>query len=120
MAEEPVYIIWITTGDQALGGTDSNVYVMLFGKNGQTDWIYLPPEDIFSFEEGSTDKFYIVAPDVGDLAQVCVAHDASADSGWYVARVKVQHIPSQKEWTIEFNEWVGEEEAGRRVVCEAC
>lgn len=120
MSESPTYTVWITTGEQALGGTDSNVYIMLFGKNGQTDWIYLPPEDVFAFEEGSTDKFVLVAPDVGDLTQVCVGHDASADSGWFVERVRVQHTASGKEWNIKFNEWVGEEEAGRLVVCAEC
>ena len=62
---EPTYTVWVTTGDVALGGTDSNVFIMLFGEAGQTDWIHLPPEDVFAFEQGSTDKFVLVAPDVG-------------------------------------------------------
>ncbi len=114
---EPMYTVWVTTGNEALGGTDSNVYLMLYGQNGQTDWILLPPEDIFAFEQDSTDKFVVQAPDVGTLTRCCVGHDSSADSGWYVAAVRVQHIASGKEWRFEFNEWVGEEEAGRRVVC---
>lgn len=116
---EPTYIVWINTGEEALGGTDSNVYIMLYGDKGQTDWIHLPAEDIFAFEEGSSDKFVIEAPDVGTLTQCCVGHDNSADSGWYVASVRVQHVASAKDWTFTFNEWVGEEEAGRLVVCVA-
>jgi hypothetical protein len=117
---EPTYSVWIKTGEQALGGTDSNVYVMLYGEAGKTEWIFLPPEDIFAFEEGSTDKFILEAPDVGNLTQCCVGHDNSADSGWYVETVRVQHMPSGKEWTFKFNEWVGQEEAGRLAVCAAC
>lgn len=118
--QEPTYTVWVTTGDVALGGTDSNVFLMLFGEAGQTDWIHLLPEDIFAFEQGSTDKFVIIAPDVGRLTQVCVSHDDSADSGWHVASVRVLHHASQQTWTIPFNQWVGQEEAGRLVVCERC
>jgi lipoxygenase homology domain-containing protein 1 len=114
---EPIYSIWVTTGTEALGGTDSNVYMMLFGANGQTDWVYLPPKDIFAFEEGSTDKFMLDVPDLGALTRCCVAHDASADSGWFVEGVRVKHNPSGQVWNFTFHQWVGDEEAGRRSVC---
>jgi len=115
--DEPTYTVWITTGEQALGGTDSNVFIMLYGEMGQTNWIFLPTEDIFAFEEGSVDKFMLVAPDVGVLTRCCVGHDASADSGWYVQEVRVEHMASGQTWTFTFNSWVGEQEAGRRAVC---
>jgi hypothetical protein len=114
---EPNYTVWVTTGDQPLGGTDSNVFVMLFGAAGQTEWIYLPAEDAFAFEENSVDKFILEAPDVGELTRCCVGHDASADSGWYVKSVRVQHLPTGKTWDFTFESWVGDEEAGRRAVC---
>lgn len=115
--QDPTYTIWISTGDEPLGGTDSNVYIMLFGENGQTDWIFLPPPDVFAFEEGNIDKFLIDTPDLGALTRVCVAHDAAADSGWYVTSVKIRHNASGDEREFAFNAWVGDEEAGRRVVC---
>jgi hypothetical protein len=115
--EEPTYTVWIKTGEQPLGGTDSNVFIMLYGQNGQTDWIHLPPQDLFAFEDGSLDKFVLVAPEVGALTQCCVGHDNTADSGWFVEAVRVQHLASGQEWTFRFGEWVGEEEAGRLVVC---
>ena len=42
---EPTYSIWVTTGTEALGGTDSNVYIMLFAEldgsdNGEP---FIPP-----------------------------------------------------------------------------
>lgn len=114
---EPIYTVWVKTGDQALGGTDSNVYVMLFGANGQTDWVHLPAEDVFAFEEGSTDKFMLDVPDLGALSRCCVSHDDSADSGWFVESVRVQHNLSGKVWDFAFQSWVGDEEAGQRSVC---
>jgi hypothetical protein len=116
---QPSYTVWVTTGEEPLGGTDSNVYLMLYGSAGQTDWIHLPTEDVFAFEEGSTDKFVLDVPDLGDLTRCCVSHDGSADSGWYVDNVRVRHNGSSEEWLFTFDQWVGEEEAGRRAVCVA-
>ena len=117
---QPAYSVWVKTGEQPLGGTDSNVYLMLYGSDGKTDWVYLPPEDMFAFEEGSTDKFVLDIPDLGDLTRCCVGHDNSADPGWYVEQVRVRHNRSGKEWFFAFNQWLGEEEAGRLAVCVDC
>ena len=51
-----IYTVWVRTGDDELAGTDSNVFIQLFGTTGQTESIHLPPRDIFSFESGSVDK----------------------------------------------------------------
>jgi hypothetical protein len=114
---DPTYTLWVKTGDESLGGTDSNVYVMLFGEDGHTDWVFLPPQDVFAFEEGGLDKFVLDVPDLGDLSRCCVSHDASADSGWFVEYVRVKRNSDDKEWNFMFHQWVGEEEAGRRSVC---
>ena len=114
---EPLYTVWIKTGEEPLGGTDSNVYIMLTGESGQTDWVFLPAEDIFAFEEGSTDKFLIDTPELGNLTRCCVGHDNSADPGWFVEQVRVKHNQSGKEWYFKFHQWLGEEEAGRLAVC---
>ncbi|NWF70934.1 MAG: hypothetical protein HXY40_17755 [Chloroflexi bacterium] len=111
------YSIWIKTGEQALAGTDSNVFIQLFGVNARTDSIYLPPEDVFSFEEGSTDKFVLEAPDLGDLTRCCIGQDGTADSGWFVETVRVRYDASGKEWTFRFQQWLGLEEAGTLSAC---
>ncbi|MBI1256883.1 MAG: hypothetical protein GC204_05390 [Chloroflexi bacterium] len=113
---EPNYTVWVKTGDEPLGGTDSNVYLMLFGSKGQTDWILLDGEDIFAFEEGAVDKFMLDIPDLGELARCCVGHDNSADPGWFVEDVRVRSA-SGKEWAFKFHQWLGEEEAGRLATC---
>ena len=109
---EPNYTVWIKTGDEPLGGTDSNVYVMLSGANGQTDWILLEGEDIFAFEEGGVDKFVLDIPDLGDLTRCCVGHDNSADPGWFVEDVRVRHNPSGKEWMLQVSPVAGRRRSG--------
>jgi hypothetical protein len=113
-----LYTIWVKTGDQNLAGTDSNVSIQLTGTKLQTERIHLPPQDIFAFEAGSTDKFMLEAPDLGDLTACCIGHDnAEGDSGWYVVEVRVRDHDSGKEWTFPFNMWLGVEESGKLWDC---
>ncbi|MDX1992219.1 MAG: PLAT/LH2 domain-containing protein [bacterium] len=111
------YAVTITTGDVALGGTDSNVFIQFTGTNGRTDSIYLPPRDVFSFEAGSVDRFVLEVPDVGDLTRCCVGHDGAVDSGWYVVDVLIQDDETTREWHFRFDQWLGQEEAGRQFAC---
>lgn len=113
-----IYTIWIKTGDQTLAGTDSNVFIQLFGTEGKTESIYLPPEDIFAFEAGSVDKFILEVPDVGELTRCCIGHDnAEGDSGWFVVDVRIQDDETDREWTFVFDQWLGIEESGKLFAC---
>lgn len=115
-----VYYLWVTTGDQPLGGTDSNVFVQLFGTTGQTESINLPAEDVCAFEAGSIDKFVLQVPDIGDLTRCCIGQDATADSGWFVETVRVKDDETDREWLFTFNQWLGVEEAGTLAACVEC
>lgn len=118
MSEPEIYNVWVTTGDDGFAGTDSNVFIQLWGTQGQIDPLHLPPQDIFAFESGQTDKFVLQIPDLGELTRCCVGHDNSeGDSGWYVVDVRVQHETSGKQWTFTFDQWLGLEESG---VLSAC
>ncbi len=112
-----IYTIWVKTGDVALGGTDSNVFIQLTGTTGRTDSIFLPPRDAFAFEAGSEDKFILEVPDVGDLNRCCVGHDGAVDSGWFVVDVRIKDDDTNREWLFTFNEWLGQEEAGKQFDC---
>ena len=114
------YTIWVKTGEQPLGGTDSNVFIQLFGTNGQTEVINLPARDIFAFEAGSVDKFILEVPDIGELQRCCLGQDATADSGWYVESVRVKDDNTEREWTFVFNQWLGVDEAGQLSTCVNC
>lgn len=115
-----IYTIWIKTGEQPLAGTDSNIFIQLFGSEGQTESIYLPPRDIFAFEEGSVDKYILEVPDLGNLNRCCIGQDASADAGWYVETVRVQDDETNREWLFIFNQWLDMQETGRLSACVTC
>lgn len=112
------YEVWVSTGDQNLAGTDSNVFIQLVGTGGQTDSLHLPPQDIFAFESSQTDKFVLEVPDLGDLHTCCIGHDnAEGDSGWYVRTVRIRHTEDGREWLFHFEQWLGLEESGKLSTC---
>jgi len=120
MTHTNTYTIWIRTGDETLAGTDSHVFIQFFGTDGQTDSIHLPAKDIFSFEAGSTDKYVLEVPDVGNLTRCCIGHDNSeGDSDWFVVDVRVQDDETDREWLFTFNQWIGMEEFGKLFECVA-
>ena len=111
------YALSVKTGTESLAGTDSNVFIQLFGTQGHTDSILLPARDIFAFEEGSVDRFILEVPDVGELTRCCIGQDASADSGWFVEWVLVKDDETNHEWLFTFNQWLGMEESGMLAAC---
>lgn len=118
MAHTNTYTIWIRTGGESLAGTDSNVFIQLFGTTGQTESLHLPARDVFSFEAGSTDKYVLQVPDVGDLTRCCIGHDDSeGDSGWFVVDVRIADDETDRTWTFVFNQWTGREESGALYAC---
>jgi hypothetical protein len=114
------YYVAVKTGQHTEAGTDSNVFIQLFGTTGKTESIWLPPQDVFAFEEGSVDHFVLEVPDVGDLTRCCIGQDASADSGWFVETVQVKDDETNREWRFTFNQWLGMEEAGTLAACVEC
>lgn len=111
------YALTVKTGSESLAGTDSNVFIQLIGTEGRSNPILLPARDIFAFEEGSTDRFILEVPDLGDLTRCCIGQDASVDSGWFVEWVRVQDDETSREWLFVFNQWLGMEEAGTLSAC---
>jgi hypothetical protein len=112
-----LYTIYVKTGESALGGTDSNVFIQLTGTNGRSESIHLPPQDIFAFEAGSIDKFVLEVPDLGDLTRCCIGHDGSSDADWFVESVRVLDDETAREWTFTFNMNLTTEESGAQAAC---
>lgn len=107
------YSVWVTTGADELAGTDSNVFIKLIGTVGETDTLHLPAQDIFAFESGSTDKFILEVPELGDLLECCIGHDNSeGESGWHIMTVRVQNNSTGQEWTFTFDQWLSLEISG--------
>ncbi len=118
MTKTNTYTIWIRTGDDTMAGTDSDVFIQLFGTTGRTESIHLPARDVFSFESGGNDQYVLEVPDVGELTRCCVGHNQQdGDSDWFVVDVRIADDETSREWTFVFNQWVGKNAGGAVYAC---
>uniref|UniRef100_A0A8C8DR79 Lipoxygenase homology PLAT domains 1a n=1 Tax=Oryzias sinensis TaxID=183150 RepID=A0A8C8DR79_9TELE len=84
------YEIIIITGDEKGAGTDANVFITIYGSNGDSGRRQLRQKFRNLFEREQTDRFVLEMLDMGDLWRVRMEHDNSGLSpGWLLDRVEV-------------------------------
>lgn len=85
------YDIIVITGDIRGAGTDSQVYITLFGSDGKrTEKFHLKNSSTNKnpFERNQTDKFRLKGDYVGDLVKLRIEHDNTGRGpGWFLDRV---------------------------------
>lgn len=91
------YEIVVVTGDKLNAGTDSKVYVTIYGKTGATKKILLKStKNRKPFQQGDSDLFKIHDNCVGPLTKVKVEHDNTGFCpGWFLERVSRQTVLRQ-------------------------
>ncbi|ULR55595.1 PLAT/LH2 domain-containing protein [Streptomyces deccanensis] len=109
------YRINVHTGDVDAAGTDSNVYLTLFGTNGSSDEMQLE-SGRDDFERDHVDTFTHTLKDLGDLYRVRIRHDNSGSwPGWFLDRVTVRDEDTDKEWAFPCSKWLSTGEDDRRI-----
>ncbi|KAA3675343.1 uncharacterized protein DEA37_0014936 [Paragonimus westermani] len=104
------YAIMVVTGDQEGCGTDSNVFITIYGRTGITPRIELAKDkssekSIFHspFARGLSTKFTVKAPSVGALTRIRISQNASGQfPHWFLERIVVTDMTYPK-WTYYFN-----------------
>ncbi|CAM4391773.1 hypothetical protein BAMA_15480 [Bacillus manliponensis] len=100
------YNIVVKTGTETDAGTDANVTITIYGKNGSTGPIALGNGQD-NFENGDEDIFNVIAKDVGEVTSIRLYQDGSGHKpGWYVESVKI----NGKSFGV--NSWLGDSSSG--------
>ncbi len=100
------YRITVVTGPVEHAGTDANVYITLFGTNGNSGERLLDNADD-NFERGHTDVFSIEMRDIGEIRRVRIRHDGSGNKpGWFLDRVTVHNEDTDHEWAFPCGRWL--------------
>ncbi len=72
------YVIRVKTGHGLNAGTDSSVYIKIYGSKAKTDQIHLSKINAKRegplFEKAKLDEFHIMAPNVGQVIQWVILH----------------------------------------------
>ena len=91
VADTTTYTIRVHTGDVKGAGTDANVYLYLYGEQGDSGRLELRKSETYRnpFERNRIDVFTRELMDIGNLKRVVVGHDNSGLLGgaWFLDKV---------------------------------
>ncbi|XP_064633987.1 lipoxygenase homology domain-containing protein 1-like isoform X3 [Lineus longissimus] len=107
------YHVNVTTGDVWGAGTDSNVYIYLFGDKDDTGKVLLKSSLTHKnkFERNQTDEFVVEAVDIGELQKIRVGHDgAGGGAAWYLDKVEIDCPSLGRRWLFPCGRWMGKGE----------
>ncbi len=84
------YIITTKTANKRGAGTDSNVFIQIYGADGKTEEVPVNNRTD-NFERGKEDVFKIEADDVGPIYKVRIGHDGGGmNAGWMLESLSIQ------------------------------
>ncbi|XP_073440095.1 oxygen-regulated protein 1 [Dendrobates tinctorius] len=106
--------ILIYTGDISGGGTDANVFIVLFSDNGNSFGpvqLKQPLGDIKPFQNGKVDTFIITAKNLGRISQIEISHDGKGlGNGWFLEKVEIVTESTNETALFSCNRWLAEDE----------
>ncbi|TNN59103.1 Lipoxygenase y domain-containing protein 1 [Liparis tanakae] len=112
------YEIIVITGDVKGAGTDANVFISIFGANGDSGKRHLRQKCRNLFERGRTDRFVLEMLDLGELLRVKVEHDSSGSNcGWYLACVEVTNTANSVTTIFQCGKWLDNQKADGQSEC---
>jgi len=122
------YKITVYTGKKVGAGTDADVFITLYGNQGQSGAILLDDKKnnfesgkcvfkylirffIFSFIFNRKDEFIIECPTVGELNKILIAHNnKGAAPGWFLDRILVEDLNEHRIYEFPCNRWLSTDE----------
>ncbi|KAH9519113.1 Lipoxygenase y domain-containing protein 1 [Bulinus truncatus] len=113
------YEIVVVTGNEKSAGTDANVFITVFGTNGDTGKRALTQKFKNLFERNQTDKFQIEALDLGELTKVKIEHDnSSLFSSWFLDRVEIINMASNVTTVFPCGKWLSKRKGDGQIARE--
>jgi hypothetical protein len=89
VASDPLvrYKVAVTTGDRRGAGTDANVFITIFGENGDSGEQKLSGARN-CFERNKTDVFGVECVDLGKIRKIRIGHDGTGfGAAWFLDKV---------------------------------
>ncbi|XP_056259329.1 lipoxygenase homology domain-containing protein 1 isoform X1 [Seriola aureovittata] len=110
------YEIIVITGDEKGAGTDANVFITVYGSNGDSGRRQLRQKFRNLFEREQTDRFLLEMLDMGELQKVRVEHDNSGLSpGWLLDRVEVTNTANGVTTIFLCGKWLDTKRADGQI-----
>uniref|UniRef100_A0A3Q2ZDP0 Lipoxygenase homology PLAT domains 1b n=1 Tax=Kryptolebias marmoratus TaxID=37003 RepID=A0A3Q2ZDP0_KRYMA len=119
---EVIYSITVVTGDTQYAGTDTNIFLTVFGANGSTEEMLLPKRGDRSvqFERDQEDTFTLEIDDIAPLKKIRVRIDGSGcRPDWFLDRILLRNLTTEEEYLFTYENWLSKTKGPKRTkVCE--
>ncbi|XP_016306772.1 lipoxygenase homology domain-containing protein 1-like [Sinocyclocheilus anshuiensis] len=110
------YELIVITGDEKGAGTDANVFITIFGSNGDSGQRQLTKKFQNLFERGQTNRFILELLGLGDLLRIHVEHDNSGLSpGWLLSRIEITNTANAVTTIFICGKWLDKNKADGRI-----
>ncbi|XP_026552136.1 polycystic kidney disease and receptor for egg jelly-related protein-like [Pseudonaja textilis] len=103
------YLITIYTGSRLGSGTTADVFLELIGKDGYSDVHRMKHPKFPTQYRTAVDTFlFATRYDLGDIYCIHIWHNnAGSSPNWYLSRVKVFNVDTQRSWLFICRNWLG-------------
>lgn len=110
------YEVIIITGDVKAAGTDANVFITIYGVNGDSGKRHLRKKFRNLFERGRTDCFVLDMLDLGELLRIRVEHDNSGShGGWFLECIEVTNTANSVTTIFQCGKWLDLQKADGQI-----
>ncbi|XP_041436582.1 lipoxygenase homology domain-containing protein 1 [Xenopus laevis] len=124
MVDTTTYIIQVKTSDVSGAGTDANVFLIIFGENGDSGPLALKQSNNSNkFEKGKSDLFrFTDMLSLGDLCKVRVWHDNSGiGPGWHLEFIEIKDETMNSSFRFQCDRWLSKKADDHQIIRElAC
>ncbi|XP_062409544.1 lipoxygenase homology domain-containing protein 1-like [Sardina pilchardus] len=106
IAQKIIYEITVVTGDVQNAGTDTQIYLTVFGANGSSEEMLLPKNED-RFERGQEDTFSLEVEDIAPLKKMRVRVDGSGSRpDWFLERIALRNVQTDEVAEFTYSEWL--------------
>ncbi|XP_030114351.4 lipoxygenase homology domain-containing protein 1 isoform X9 [Taeniopygia guttata] len=114
-----LYEVMVVTGDIESGGTDANIFMTVFGSNGNTEEMLLEKNGD-RFERGQEDSFIMEIADIAPLRKMRIRTDGKGTRPhWFMERITLKNLTNQEVATFTYGDWLSKlKNATGSLVCE--
>ncbi|XP_075875519.1 lipoxygenase homology domain-containing protein 1 [Nelusetta ayraudi] len=114
-----VYSVTVVTGDTQDAGTDTKIFLTVFGANGSTEEMLLPKNQD-RFERGQEDTFSLEIDDIAPLKKIRVRIDGSGSRpDWFLDSILMRNLSTEEVYLFTYEDWLSKSKGPKRVkVCE--
>uniref|UniRef100_A0A1A8LWQ9 Lipoxygenase homology domains 1b n=1 Tax=Nothobranchius pienaari TaxID=704102 RepID=A0A1A8LWQ9_9TELE len=109
----------VVTGDTQYAGTDTNIFLTVYGVNGSTEEMLLPKNGD-RFERDQEDTFTLEIDDIAPLKKIRVRIDGSGcRPDWFLDRILMRNLTTEEEYLFTYENWLSKTKGPKRTkVCE--